>query len=263
MKYKNVVVVKEWSDVTHEFLISKSPNCKSNVTFITYGDTAFEKSRTRLIKEAQDTGIFKRCIGYTPDDLDEEFKINCKSLLSQKRGGGYWCWKPHVVLKTMQSIPENEWILYADAGCTLIQDRKDQVFEQIAFMNSYNKLISAYQMNHLEKTWTKGDLFDYFGIIENKDVKDTGQYVGGVFLVKNHEKTQRLFEMMVKIISEHPLLIDDSPSSISNDVSFNEHRHDQSLFSIIRKLNPDMTYVIPKDETFHGNAFVQAMRLKD
>jgi len=268
MKYKNVVVVKEWSDVTHEFLIhdchvTEKINFSKNLTFITYGDITFENSRNRLVKEAQDTGIFKRCIGYTPDDLDEEFKASCKSLLSHRKGGGYWCWKPHIVLKTMQSIPENEWILYADAGCTLIQDRKDQIFEQIAFMDSHNKLVSAYQMNHLEKTWTKGDLFDYFGIIENKDIKDTGQYVGGVFLVKNHEKTQRLFEMMVKIMSEQPSLIDDSPSSISNDVSFNEHRHDQSLFSIIMKLNPDMTYVIPKDETYHGNAFVQALRLKE
>jgi beta-1,4-mannosyl-glycoprotein beta-1,4-N-acetylglucosaminyltransferase len=236
---------------------------KSVITFITYGDTAFEKSRTRLIKEAQDTGIFKRCIGYTPDDLDEEFKMSCKSLLSQKRGGGYWCWKPHVVLKTMQSIPENEWILYADAGCTLVRERKEQVLEQIEIMEKENKLVSAYQMNHLEKSWTKGDMFNYFGIVENKHIKETGQYVGGVFLVKNHEKTRRIFERMLEIMSGLSFLIDDSPSIISNDSSFNEHRHDQSLFSIIRKLNPDITYVIPKDETYHGNAFVQALRLKE
>lgn len=234
----------------------------NNITFITYGDDVFERSRTRLVKEANESGIFKKCIGYTADDIDPLFKNTCRSLFSQKRGGGYWCWKPHIVLKTMQSIPESEWILYADAGCTLVQERKTQIFEQIDEMEKENKLISAYQMHHLEKDWTKGDMFNYFGLFDNKNISDSGQYIATVFLVKNHIKTRQMFEKIIEIIVSKPHLIDDSQSTTRNCDSFNEHRHDQSLFSIMRKLNPDIVYVIPKDETYHGNAFVQATRLR-
>lgn len=234
----------------------------SNITFITYGDTVFEKSRTRLVQEAQNTGIFKRCIGYTPENLDKDFKKTCEGLLTQKKGGGYWCWKPHIVLKTMQSIPENDWILYADAGCTLIQERKFQVFEQIEIMERSGKFILGYQMPHLiEKYWTKPELLEFMRVSENKDITETGQYVGGVFLIKNNKITREIMHTMESIMKNHPNLIDDSHTN-TNDPSFQQHRHDQSLFSLVRKINFQYMYSIPKDETFHGNAFVQALRIK-
>ena len=257
-KYRNVVIVKEWTDVTTELL---NKYLCDNLTFITYGDNIFEKSRARLVKEAQDTGIFKRCIGYTSDNLDSDFKKSCESLLSQQKGGGYWCWKSHIVLKTMQSIPENEWILYADAGCTLIQQRKEQVFEQIEIMEKTGKFISGYQMPHIiEKYWTKPELLEFMGVSKNKNITDTGQYVGGVFLIQNNKITRDIMHTIESIIKNHPHLIDDSHTSVV-DPSFQQHRHDQSLFSLIRKINSQYTYTIPKDETFHGNAFVQALRI--
>lgn len=243
--------------------VTEKLNFSKNITFITYGDAAFEKSRNRLIKEAQDTGIFKRCIGYAPDDLDEEFKTSCKSLLAQRKGGGYWCWKPHIVLKTMQSIPEDEWILYADAGCTLIQERKGQIYDDINEMERTEKFMLAYQMpNIIEKYWTKLELLEFMGVLENKDIKDTGQYVGGVFLIQNNKITQNIMHTMESIMKNYPHLIDDSQSFNENDPSFQQHRHDQSLFSVIRKMNSRYTYVISKDETFHGDAFVQALRIQ-
>ena len=232
------------------------------IAFVSYANHVFEKAGNRIKHEAQQTGLFNTIKVFTPSDLDSEFIEKNRYLLSQERGGGYWCWKPHIVLKTMQSIPENEWILYADAGCTLVQERKTQLFEHIDEMEKENKLITAYQMSHLEKDWTKGDMFNYFGLIDNKNISNSGQYVGGVFLVKNHRKTRNMFGKMIEIIEGNSHLIDDSPSIIQNDDSFKEHRHDQSLFSIMRKLNPDIVYVIPKDETYHGNAFVQAQRLR-
>lgn len=67
---------------------------------------------------------------------------------------------------------------------------------------------------------------------------------------------------MVFIMENYPNLIDDSPSKIENDKSFNEHRHDQSLFSVILKINKEITMLVP-DSTYHGSNFIQATRIRN
>lgn len=267
---------RNW-DFNHIFLDSTLPECVLDrrfkfiekyidqpikIAFISYGDDKFKKSRVRIIKEAKATGIFDFMKCYSRDDLGSEFTERNNRLLSQSRGGGYWCWKPYIILKTLETVSENSWVLYADAGCTLIQDRKIQVIERILEMNKHGKEISAYQMPHIEKDWTKKDMFMFFGVEGNDEIINTGQYVGSVFMVKNTPFTRSLFEKCVDIISNNNQLIDDSPSIQSNYAGFREHRHDQSLLSILRKLNKEKVYVIPTDETWHGNDFVQVDRIR-
>jgi len=35
---------------------------------------------------------------YGPNDIDNEFKKKNIEILSQKRGNGYWLWKPYFIL---------------------------------------------------------------------------------------------------------------------------------------------------------------------
>ena len=261
-KYE-ALIVNDWCDVTEEFL-EKQPRRKTPpVTFITYGDTNFEATRKRIIKEAEQTGIFKQCIAYSPSDLSDDFKESHSTLLKQARGGGYWCWRYYLISKTMKNLQEDEWILWADAGCTLLDNRKNKVFEDIEKMDKANKYISAYTLPFQEKSWTKSDLFHHLNVQDDEKIINTGQFIATCFLIKNNSQMRNMIENIKNIIKHYPHLIDDTPSQITNDPSFREHRHEQSLFSIIRKQNLDMLYIIPKDETWRGNAFVQATKLKD
>lgn len=268
-----VVIVKDWNEVTEEFLnniqvdypfdfsnIKYFLPLSHTVSFISYADRVFESAGKRIEKEARKCGIFDTIKIFSRSDLDQDFMAKNKYLLSQSRGGGYWCWKPYIVLKTMNTLPDGHWILYADAGCTLIDDRKFQVIEYIRKMETLGKEVSAYQMDHLEKTFTKGDLLSFFNASD--EIKNSGIYVGGVFLIKKTPSMIRMIQTVIDIIETKPTLVDNTPSVIPNDPTFIEHRHDQSIFSIIRKLETDKVFVIPKDETWHGNDFVQAIRSK-
>lgn len=267
----DIFVFQDWNEIDGDLVLSttRSPSISTlsdqpiKISFISYADDSFKKSRVRIVNEAKATGIFDFIKCYSTSDLEPDFIERNKRLLSQKRGGGYWCWKPYVVLKTLFTVPENSWVLYADAGCTLIQDRKNQVIERIIEMDRHGKEISAYKMpTLLEKEWTKKDMFIFFGVEGNDEIINTGQYIACVFMVKNTLFTRSLFEQCVDIISNNNELIDDSPSVQPNYLEFKEHRHDQSLLSIIRKLNNERVYIIPNDETYYGNDFVQAMRIK-
>ena len=57
----------------------------------------------------------------------------------------------------------------------------------------------------------------------------------GTVLMTKCDKILNLFKEFYKIASENYNLIDDSPSKIPNNTGFIEHRHDQSIFSLLVK----------------------------
>lgn len=52
---------------------------------------------------AEKTGLFDRIILYTDKDLPQE--ITNHELMSYKRGGGYWLWKPYIILNALLNFP--------------------------------------------------------------------------------------------------------------------------------------------------------------
>ena len=268
----NIWIVKDWSEVTLESMnsyvhkndINQYENIISRVHFISYGDDNFTISRERIKIQAILSCLFKTINIYSPDFLDEPFKNDFKYLLSQKRGAGYWCWKYFILLETMKAVKENDWILYADAGCTLVQPRNEKLLDMIREMEKNNKFISAYKLSGCttEEAWTKNDLFIKLGIDEESDLRKSYQYIGGVFLIKNNKIMRDLISNIKEFIKNNQTLVDDTPSTTKNADTFKEHRHDQSVFSLFRKLNNEYVYMIERDETYYGNDFVQAIRLR-
>jgi len=232
------------------------------IHFITYGDSNYINSRNRICRESLETGVFKSCTVYTPENLNPNFKKKINALLSQSKGGGYWCWKPVCVLLTMYKIPENDWIFYADSGCSFVQERKGQILDLVQSMEKTDHTMMAYQMEHIEEKWTKTDMFHFFNVQDNQEITKSGQYHATAFFVRNTPRTRTIFKEMLSIMEKHPALIDDTPSTLDNSKGFREHRHDQSLFSIIRKINKDITLVVD-DDTYYSSGFINGSRIRN
>ena len=75
---------------------------------------------------------------------------------------------------------------------------------------------------------------DVLSKLDYKDMAMTKQLVGGIFIMRKND-------LMIKLIDEYNILcldyslLDDSPSIENNFENFVIHRHDQSIFSILRK----------------------------
>jgi hypothetical protein len=67
---------------------------------ITYANHLYYTSKEKLLSEAYAIGWFDTITAYGPDDLDSDFKNRFKNILKNKRGGGYWIWKPLHYKKT-------------------------------------------------------------------------------------------------------------------------------------------------------------------
>lgn len=96
--------------------------------------------------------------------------------------------------------------------------------------------IVAFELRIPDKFYTKSDLFNYFNVLNNKEITDTNTRCATSLIIKKTDKTIRFLNEWLKVFYDNFNLADDTPSVIKNLDGFVEHRHDQSIFSILSKL---------------------------
>ncbi len=215
------------------------------IHIITYADNNFEKAKHRLCNEAKKTEWFDTIKGYSPDDLSNDFKKKYKDILKMKRGGGYWIWKYDIIKQKLNDINNNDVLIYLDAGCSINQKGEKRFREYIHMLNDNNPIIS-FQMNHLEYKYTTREIFDYFNVYDNDNITKTGQILNGILIMKKNDKMINLINLWYNVIKDKPLLFTDYYNNNQSD-DFIDNRHEQSIFSVIRKLNNPL---LLKDETW-------------
>jgi hypothetical protein len=197
---------------------------------ITYGTENFNNSKLRLLEEAINTDWFTTVTLYGPEHLSDEFKETFKTLLLEQRGAGYWIWKSYIIKKTMENMNDGDILLYLDCGCELDFKIKNELLKSIDIVKT-DKIIGT--LTCTEKYYNKMDLVEKLDM--NKDIYlNSAQRQGGTNLYLVCNETRHLVNEWYKIACDYNN-IDDSPSINKNIPSFKEHRHDQSIFSLLTK----------------------------
>ena len=219
---------------------------KNKLHLISYGDKKFIKAKHRIYNEAFNTHWFYSIKCYGLEDLSVSFRKEFKSILTMKRGGGYWIWKFDIILNKLDEINDGEFLIYVDSGCSVNANGTKRLEEYIEMIkNSKNKIIS-FQMDHQENIWTTKQVFDSFGISENDLIETSGQYVGGILIMQKCDAVINIFKNCLNKIRKDPLIITDYYNS-NQTKCFKDNRHDQSILSVARKIHGSI--VIP-DETY-------------
>jgi hypothetical protein len=216
-----------------------------NIRFITFADGK-KYTYTRIISQATTSNFFKECRGFSLKDLDNDFiKRHSEWIKRNKRGYGYWIWKPYVILQNLLEMKDNDVLIYNDSGCSVVSNKKtNKVMHEYMKLLDQGYLILAKQLKYPENEWSKMDAvistlkfldkLDYFDTVFN----DNGQIEAGVIIIRKNATSIKLIQAWNDIIQNYHL-IDDSPSYLKNHDSFIENRHDQTIFSILMKCFPD------------------------
>lgn len=223
---------------------------KNNILFVTFSDGIVYKNN-RILSEANNSGFFKNVKGYNPNDFDDEFKIkNGDFIKNNKRGYGYWLWKPYVILKSLMEIEYNDFLIYADSGCTINNNGYKRMRELYKLLETND--IVAFRIAHDELTWNKTDaiqsVLNRLNISQEQfdsSIKENPrQNCAGIMLLKKTPNTVNMIKLWYELSMENQYHnIDDSPSILPNHISFKEHRHDQSLFSLLTRFTPFVAIV--------------------
>jgi len=130
----------------------------------------------------------------------------------------------------MEQMKEDDILLYLDCGCELNELKIQNL------INFFNYIKTDYiigTLAGLEKEWNKMDLLKYLNM-ENDYSLDINQRQAGTNMFLVCEKVINLVNEWYNISCIYNL-IDDSNSISKNFDCFKEHRHDQSIFSLLTK----------------------------
>ncbi len=217
--------------------------------FCTFADSRMKKSLKRIRYQADNLDFFHEIFIYDENNLDPKFQEDFKEILAKgSRGYGYWAWKPQIILQTFAKIKDGDILLYTDAGCHLNKkgiERLEYYFKmteltEIGFL-VFQEAVKAADDNlttsysHLEKKYTKGDIFDHFNVRDDQKIYNTGIVAATTFVVRKCARSEEILRQWLDVFINNFNLVDDSPSISPNFNEFIENRHDQSIFSLLCK----------------------------
>jgi hypothetical protein len=205
-----------------------------SIKFITFGShDNYIKAGERLLEQANKINIFTETLLYTPEFLKNDVDFwnqHGEFIHKNNRGYGYWLWKPFIIKKTMEKMSNGDILLYLDCGCELGSSRKNELLKCIDVVKT-DKIVGT--TVSVEGDWNKMDLIDKLDM-NKPEYLITAQRQGGTNLFLVCDETRNLVNEWYKLGCDYHN-IDDSPSNIKNLDGFKEHRHDQSIFSLLTK----------------------------
>ena len=182
------------------------------------------------METALGAGGFDEVRAFSPQDLAPDF-VSTTSVLTEARGGGYWLWKPYIIQQALESLSEDDFLFYCDAGAFFISP----IDPYVKIMNRTGQDLIPFCLSYLEKHWTKRDAFILMDC-DTPAYSDTQQRVGGMHLWRRSAFTLRFVAKWLHYAQDRRI-ITDIPNECGqpNYPGFIENRHDQSIFSLLTK----------------------------
>jgi hypothetical protein len=225
------------------------------IYFLTFGAPykLYHDAVNRICFQAKEVNLFHKIYGFTEDKLKEDilfWKNHSNFILNNRRGYGYWIWKPYIILDVLKNINDGDILLWCDSGCEINIEGKDKLIELFEKVN--DKLILGTNGGSDDINYTKMDIINYFNYTENnKDILEIQQVQSGCLIMKKCNIIINLITEWFNICSNNYNLIDDSPSKLINFNDFIENRHDQSILSLLIKKYKLVDYSI--DPSYNSN----------
>lgn len=197
---------------------------------------------------------YDRVVIMNEHDLEPAFRARYQRQLRRgTRGFGYWVWKPEVLRQVAATCSDGDLLHYVDIGTHLHPPGRPRLEEYFQLAADAGSGLLAFALtlpadhvashwhghppaNLIERCWTKGDLLDHFGVRHQTDIVDTPQVIATHFFMRCGPSIQAFLARWGAVWADDFTLGDDTPSRSVNLPGFIEHRHDQSVFSILCKL---------------------------
>ena len=225
----------------------------NRIVFCTFADGKKYKNK-RIENEAEKSEYFDDVITYSSLDLKPSwncetvgrinFDINFIRNPKASRGYGYWTWKPYIILKALcENCKDGDVLVYSDSGSSIQPFMTTKMMEYVKSVEG-NTPILGFTMLYKEKFWSKGDLIDR--IFQNTPTEEKNialnstpyQFTASTIILRKCQDVIEFIKEWHNIAQENNhMYIDDSPSLNNKDEQVVEHRHDQSIFSLLCKKN--------------------------
>ena len=215
----------------------------AKVHLISFAAGPFEPRKEAFTQQASTLDLFETINVFNSNNLESSFRERHLNFMQNNpRGYGYWIWKPQIVLQTLQSAHKDDIVCYMDVGFSLNPAARDRFKDYIQLTLESNFRMLSFFNTHTEYKWTKADLAKKLSVHNSLEVMGTSQLAAGFFLSCPTESNINLVRQWRDIAVESNYhYSNDAPSSAPEHPKFKEHRHDASIFSLLRKIRGTST----------------------
>ncbi len=208
----------------------------------------FDLSCERLKKQAEKTNWFKKIIAINSDEyphfFNEFFQNNKAFFEGNPKGFGLWIWKPFLVNWYLNNeLNDDDILLYMDSGCEISYFGENIFNEYLNIVSNEGSLF--FNTKFSEINWTKGEVLNLF-----PDIDIYSKQIQATFLFfKRCPKSLSITNEWLQIAQkDNYKYLNESISCNNINSKLTEHRHDQSILSLLVKsyklkiINNDFNY---------------------
>jgi hypothetical protein len=197
---------------------------------INYAHGRYLEAQKYCSQSAQQVG-FDEVISYRYNDIDEDFKNKNKNIFSQQRGAGYWLWKPYFINKTLNVMNYGDLLVYSDSG-SFYQNSVQPLIDKI--LKEETGVLSFELKGLIEKEYTKRDTFITMNQDSSEYTDSSQREATFIWLIKN-DFTVNLISEYLNYAQDENIITDNKSKLGENYPEFKDHRHDQSIWSLLCK----------------------------
>lgn len=159
--------------------------------------------------------------------------LDCQFALRNRRGFGYWIWKPAVIERMLRQTDDGDLIVYADAGTEISTAGRDRFGEYVQMADTSGGLF--FSLGGLKTVcWTKTEVVNHLKVTTEELLLD--QIQAALFLIRNGaEARQFIADWLALCRTDSHRLLDDRLDPAIQRSEFIENRHDQALLSILAR----------------------------
>jgi hypothetical protein len=217
---------------------------------LSFADSKYIQQQNILNLSAN--SYFDEIINVGPEDIGKNFFEKNKNIFNNQRGYGYWLWKSYFIRRTLDYINYNDILMYVDAGNEFINN-PDSIFslldyeDLILFKNRDGNPNGDVWVNSM---WTKADCFNLMECNSDK-YKNGYQVDGSYIIIKKTDRSISFIDEYLKF-SCNENIISDLPNITGDDeIDFKDHRHDQSILSLLAIKHDINLYESPSESSNH------------
>jgi len=206
------------------------------ITFATPDHMSFAEAN---MKSALEVGGFDTAKIYTMNDIDNYYKEKNAHIFNLSRGSGYWNWKPYIILKKLLEIEDGDVLCYNDSKYLWVKNIRQFESDILTGKNIGVYINKPNSGTHIEKEWTKFDALALMNIKNENNFRNnvinTNQVWAGFILLRKSFNPIRFVGEWLTYVQDQRIVTDSRSIFGPENTSFREHRHDQSILSLLCK----------------------------
>lgn len=201
------------------------------IYYCNFSDENYRHNQNALLEYIKNKNIFDDTIPFYKENiLTTDFYIKNKKILDYERLCGYALWKPYIILEAMKYINYNDIIVYMDCGDIPLVGIREEIKKYLESNDQYFINTGV----HKNKTYTKRDCFVYMNCDEEYYWNEI-QLENGFLAFKKTKFNICLINEWLEYCEDERCLTDiENKSGKENFVDFIDHRHDQSILSLLQ-----------------------------